>query len=204
MWVDGVLDINQTGVTNDGGSGKTAQDFTRLYVKNFAISSTATNYTWVSHVLVWDTTGPYINGYQGPIRLESANPNAAGDSSQMTPVGAASNYQCVDETVSNQDTDYVEDSTSGHIDLYNYATLSDVPNSIAGVMVKSHAKNPDVGTKTFRTLAKNNATTTNGSDKTLTAAYTQFTEFFPLDPNTAAPWTKSGIDSAQFGVEVRT
>ena len=153
--------------------------------------------------MVWDTSGSGMIGYTGPSRIETITPNAAGDVSGLTPTSGA-NYTTVNETVPNFDTNYVESAIATTIDLYNYTTLSVTPASIKGVMVKTFAKNADVGSKTFRAKASSSAVIANGATQTLTVAYKQFTEFFPVDPNTSAAWTKAGIDAAQFGVEVQT
>lgn len=197
VWVDGTLEINQTGITNDGGSGLTATALTRLGLANWTSQNSVT-----SHIMIWDTSGSGMTGYIGPSRIETITPNGA-QTSQLSPTAGA-NYTNVNETVPNFDTNYVEGVAAGLIDLYDYTTLSVTPAAIKGVMVKTFAKNADVGSKTFRAKCSSNSVVGNGVTQTLTVAYKQFTEFFPTDPNTAAAWTKAGIDSAQFGVEVQT
>lgn len=200
VWVDGVQEINQTGITNDGASGLTATALVRMYLATWATSSTLST---TSHVMVWDTSGTGLTGYLGPSTIVTLAPNAAGDLTGLSPSSGA-NYTAVNEAVANFDTNYVEAATSGLADLYNYTTLATTPAAIRGVMVKSFAKNADVGAKAFRAICKSNATIANGADQNLSVAYKLFTEFFGVDPNTGTAWTKATIDAAQFGVEVRT
>ena len=201
VWVDGVLEINQTSVTNDGGTGLTCTSMTRVQMGAFMHTSSATQ--WLSHVMVWDTGGSAFTGYLGPSRIEYLTPNAAGSNSALTPTSGA-NYTNVNEQVANLDTNYVEGATSGLIDTYNYTALAATPASIKAVMVKSFAKNADVGTRNFRAKCLSSATYADGADQALSVAYKTFSEIYYTDPATSAAWTASGIAAAEFGVEVRT
>lgn len=200
IWVDGILEINQTGVTNNGGFGLDCTNMTRVSVGGVLQTNTASQ--WLSHVMVWDTSGSTFNGYMGPMYTQYLAPNGAGTNSGLTPTAGA-NYTNVNEQVINQDTNYVEAATSGTKDTYAYADLGTSPN-IAAVMAKSYAKNPDIGTKTFRNICLSSAAYANGADQTLAVAYKLFVDAFYTDPNTGAAWTASGLNAAEFGVETRT
>ena len=199
-WVDGVQDINQTAVTNDGGLGLTCTSMVRLQLGYTFVANASSQ--WLSHVMVWDTSGTILNGYLGPARIEYLIPNAAGTNAQLTPTSGA-NYTTVNEQVQNFDTSYVEGATSGLIDTYNYGNLSSTALTVKAVAVKTFAKNADVGAKTFRAKCLSGATYGNGVDQTLSPAYKQFLEVYHTDPNTAAAWTAAGVNAAEFGVEVR-
>lgn len=199
VWVDGTQEINQVGISNDGGLGLTATDLRRVWLSLWTTNVVA----FTSHVMVWDTSGTGMTGYIGPSTIVTLWPNAVGDLSGLSPSSGA-NYTTVNEAVANFDTNYVEAATSGLSDLYNYTTLSTTPAAIRGVMVKSFAKNADVGAKAFRNICKSGTVTALGADQNLTVAYKQYVEFFGVDPNTAAAWTKAAIDAFQPGVEART
>lgn len=138
----------------------------------------------------------------GPQIISCLSPT--GDSSvQFTPDSGATNYTQVDEQPPDDDTSYVEDGTSGHQDLYDYGNLSFTPASIAGVLVTGRVKNPGTAAINFQQQCKNNATTTSGTSTAATIAnYVTYQQGFMKDPNTAAAWTKSGLDSALFGIKV--
>ena len=200
-WIDGVADINQTGISNGGGFGLTAAALVKVQVGTWC--GTVNNTQWLSHIMVWDTSGTAMNGYLGPARVEYLAPNAAGTNSALTPTSGA-NYTTVNEQVANFDTSYVEGATSGLIDTYNYTNLATSPSVIAAVAVKSFAKNADVGSKTFRTKCLSNVTYSNGADVALTVSYKSFFDVYTVDPNTAVAWTAAGLNAAEFGIEVRT
>ena len=200
VWVDGVADINQTGISNGGGFGLSAAAFVKLQLGCWIGTNTANQ--WLSHVMVWDTSGTAMNGYLGPARVEYLAPNAVGTNSALTPTSGA-NYTTVNEQVVNLDTSYVEGATSGLIDTYNYTNFATSPSVIAAVAVKSLAKNADVGSKTFRTKCLSNVTYSNGADLALTVSYKSFFDVYAVDPNTAAAWTAAGLNAAEFGIEVR-
>ena len=200
-WVDGIADINQTSVTNDGATGLTCTSMVRLQLGYTFVASASAQ--WLSHIMVWDISGAGLTTYLGPARIEYLAPNAAGTNSALTPTSGA-NYTTVNEQVANLDTSYVEGATSGLIDTYNYTNLATSPSVIAAVAVKSFAKNADVGSKTFRTKCLSNVTYSNGADVALAVSYKSFFDAYAVDPNTAAAWTAAGLNAAEFGIEVRT
>lgn len=205
VWVDGVLEINQVGVSTSGSSGVTScVNLGFFSLSNLQSTGTSTNYTRFSHVVIWDADTAGLNGYAGPMRIETLTPNGAGSNTGFT-ASSGSNYACVDETVANGDSDYVEAATSGTIDTYTYTDLSVTPNAIKGVNVKTYMKNPDTGlTKTARAKCKSGATTGSGSDRTLSIIYDVFHDSFDKDPNTSAAWTRTNLNAAEFGIEART
>ena len=121
IWVDGTQEINQTAVTNDGGTGLTCTSMVRLQIGTTLNLSGFSQ--WLSHIMVWDISGAGLTTYLGPARIEYLAPNAAGTNSALTPTSGA-NYTTVNEQVANLDTSYVEGATSGLIDTYNYTNLA--------------------------------------------------------------------------------
>jgi len=128
-------------------------------------------------------------------------PSGAGSSTQMTP-SAGSNFQCVDETSPNGDTDYVSDSVVGHKDLYAMGNLPSTSGTIKGIQVLSYDRKDDAGTRQIKNKIKSGATEADGATVTLGTSYVYVRDIFEHDPDTGAPWTPSGVNAIEAGTEI--
>lgn len=102
------------------------------------------------------------------------------------------------------DFSYVFDSVVGHEDLYGFAPLISVPNTIHAVCVKALLKNSAAGTRTVTLNTKSGATDSAGSNAGITPAMTYgwFGSLWAVDPNTSAAWTGSGVNAATSGFKI--
>ena len=73
--------------------------------------------------------------------------------------------------------------------------------TIKAVQHSISVKKDDSGTRQIKSLCKSGATTTTGATQTLSSSYAYFKEIYETDPNTAAAWTETNLNSAEFGVE---
>ena len=138
--------------------------------------------------------------YLGDVRIKAIFPDGAGNYAQFAP-SAGSNYQCVDETPGNDDTDYISSSTAGHKDSYNFGAVG-VTGSVKGVQVLASARKDDAGTRTVRRLIRIGGTDYTGSSVGLGSTYVYVRDVLDTSPATAGDWTVSEIDGAEFGVEL--
>ena len=90
---------------------------------------------------VCDGSGSVNNDFLGDVRVVTVRPNGAGGSTQWTP-DSGSNYARVNETISGEDSNYVEDGTSGHEDRYAYGDLSGVLG-IKGLVICTDCRETD-------------------------------------------------------------
>lgn len=186
--VNGVLWLSDSGVnTNNNvaviriGSANITVEFDDLYLLN---DSGATN-----------------NDFLGPQRIEAITVTSAGDVTEWTPSEASDNYTLVDENPTDDDTTYVEESTSTDQDLYNYSSLAAL-TSVNGVAVITTFKRPS-GSETLQISCKSGTSEDNvNANATHSTSYTTDTTLFEQDPDTTSPWTVSGVNAAQFGVKV--
>jgi len=120
----------------------------------------------------------------------------------FTRSSGASNFSMVNEVAADGDATYNEGTTSGDADLFDYANLGINPASINAVVAKMCVENPNPGTINVRQAVKSVSTTTQGSTIVASSLYNTFAQPFPVDPNTSAAWTVSGLDAAQFGYNI--
>ena len=151
---------------------------------------------------ICDANGTANNDFLGDIKVESLMPNSAGTTTQFTPsVGA--NYTCVDELISNDDTDYVESSTVGQIDLYNYESLATTNGTILAVQANLMAEKTDANVRQIRENCRVGATTyAAGTTFTLDSGYLDHRFIREVSPNTGVAWTIAEINASEWGIEV--
>lgn len=196
------LKINGSSVTGGPQSGDT-QPGSNAYVNTVRFdwpnnyTTITTDFTNFDDIYILDSSGSENNTFLGDSRVVAMYPNAAGDSTQFTP-STGNNYAAVDENPSNGDTDYVEDSTSGNKDLYNYDSVPSLTR-LFGVQINTTAKGSGFSLKQD---VKSVGTTSADSGTALGAGYAYITRIVEDDPATGSPWNPTALNAAQFGVEV--
>lgn len=184
-------------------SGSTGATGAANGTDSWALFSTGLTVT-IDDVVFWDATGSAPNSYPlGVKAIETIRPNGAGANTDFTLHGAATNYQCVNESNADDDGTYVSDATAGHYDLYDYASLSATPASIQAVITNHRARPATASTPTVRAKAKSNSSLANGTSVSLGGlTYKMQQDIFVTDPDTSAAWTGAGVNAAQFGLEL--
>lgn len=196
--VNGTPVITGTGAdTRNGGTG---------IISNVALLGVRTsNNCYFEDVYILNTSGsaPW-NDFLGDIRIDAGRPNGNGNSSQLTGSDGNStdNYLLVDETNPNGDTDYVQSSTSGQKDTYAFPNMAHTPANIYGVQVCVYAKKDDAGARSVCSVTRSGGADTDGATQALSTSYRYYLEVLETDPATAAAWTQSGYNAAEFGLKV--
>jgi len=139
-------------------------------------------------------------------------PNAAGCNTDFTPIGAANNWQCVDEPQlsPDEDTTYIYNgSVLVKYDLYelpNHTTESGTINYIQ-VYARGKTYNATPGTTdSFKIIITENncGNIYKSEDKNLLTNYRTYHEVWTVNPRSDATWTWSDIDNLEIGVECQS
>lgn len=204
VWIDGILDIDLSGIdTSDAASGDVTT-FTRVMMcGSMNNSGSGQSDGRVDDLLVWDDSGSDFTGHlTSPHRLRNVLVNAAGDSAQFTP-NTGANDAAVDEATNDDDTTYVESATVGHIDLYNIGDITGTGiGTIKAVIVETIAKDT-AAVATHRGKLKSSSTVADGTTSaTMANSYRKYQSIFFKDPNGTIDWTESSVEAAQIGQEV--
>ena len=195
--IDGVPVGMFSGNTKNGGTNSTI-DTVKLGGSGNNTSITITR----DDLYVLDDTGaaPY-NNFLGDVRVYSLSPTGAGSSTQWTP-DAGSNYAEVNE-IPYSAANYVQSNTSGQRDTY---ALADLPaggvTTIYGVQNNIIAKRTDAGAIAVKPVLKSGATIAYGTGVSLPTSDMILTDVRAIDPATSAPWTISGVNALEAGMEV--
>lgn len=127
---------------------------------------------------------------------------ADGATTNFTPSTGTNHAALVDESPPNDDTDYNQSSNVGDLDLYEITDMAHTPASIFGVQINLNAKKDDAGTRSIAGVVRSGGTNYEGGAQALSTSYAYYLDVRETDPDTSAPWTKTGVDNAQFGIKV--
>jgi len=153
-------------------------------------------------VYILNTSGSRLNDFIGDVRIETIYPTGVGASSDWTPL-AGTNWEAVDELVPDDDTTYVESSTSTDKDRHAHGNLVGTPDTVHAVAVNAYAKRTVNGVGDVRAVAHDGTTEGVGAVFTPTLNTYQWAQtIFEDHPSGAAVWTAAEINSGQFGFEV--
>ena len=151
---------------------------------------------------ICDTSGSVNNTFLGPISVYTLMPTSNASSTQLTPVGAASNWQAVDEPTADTTT-YVETSTTGHRDYYNFESLPAGVSSVFGVLTRAKSTTPDNGGRRVRLNFKNGANVLSSAARLLTLGNWLYEYFIAETAPDGSAWSKTSVDSTEAGVEAQ-
>lgn len=193
--VNGVLDINLSSQdTRNGATGiidtvEFEDHVAGVYIDDFYVADTS--------------GGAPQNDFLGDIRVEALYPNANGNTSNLvgSDGNSTDNYLLVDEAAPNGDTDYVESSTVGDKDTYNYGALTPTSGTVFGVQIVPYARKTDAGVRSIKSVARHSATEVDGPEKTLNTTYIYLPDVRETKPGGGA-WSISDVNGAEFGVKV--
>jgi len=148
-------------------------------------------------VLPYNGTG-IVQASPGPGTV-TLRPNTAGEETNLTPIGATNNWECVDEDPSDGDITYVEgDGGIYETDLYNLDDTS-LSGAIRSVTIYVNCKGTKEGVGA-RTTIKTNGVVDDGTPETLTTGYVDYSTVYTTNPQSENPWTWDEINALQAGV----
>jgi len=152
---------------------------------------------------ILDTLGTINKDFLGDIRVQRLRPNGATATTNFsTLVGAATNWEAINELGEDDDTSYIESNTVANRDLYEYEDLPSAPDTIYGVIAKPVLRKSDAGSRTYKLICSSGIS----EDETGTlypgSTFVRQAQIFETDPFTGVFWTEAGVNNAKFGVEI--
>jgi len=193
----GYIEIKCNGETIFTYTGDTSGGATDYFVVSY-MGMTSGNY--IEDLYILDSTGSTNNDFLGDCRVECVFPNANGTTNSWT-ASSGNNYECVDETVMDDDSTYVKATAADQIDLYSYGDLSEATGIVYGVQPIVYAKKIDSDAHTNAIVARTHSTNYVGSANTLTSDYEIFSKIYETNPYTSSQWSIAEVNAAEFGVK---
>lgn len=199
--VAGALEVRVNGVTklqigslNLGADGAATGD---LMIFDFPTGFTV----YWADLFVWDDTGTENNDFIGAQRILTIMPDADTAQADFTVVGTTDGFDAISDIPPDGDTTYLYSATVGDKSDFALPTLPPELTAIAAVFVPAMAKLDAAGIGNLLISMVSGASDAPGNDNPLTTGYTYYKNVFELDPDTSAPWTKSGLEAALLRVE---
>ncbi len=157
----------------------------------------------IDDVYVCDGQGSANVDFLGDCRVATVLPNAAGDKSEwsLTGTGLTDHYTAVNNNPPDGDTSYVGSSTTGQIDLFNFADIT-LSGTVRGLQISVYARKDDAGPRTMAHVVKSAGTEYAGTTFSLGTSYVYQSDIRETDPATGVAWTVNGINNAQMGVKL--
>lgn len=193
MWVDGISQgsVSST-VTLNGASWSPVTGI------RFGNGSSTT--TYFDDVLVWDATGSFFNTTNiGPQKISTLKPSGDSTPLQFTPDTGTTHYSQITGGFSNAH--YVQDGSTGNVDMYTYPSLGYTPATVRAVIANMYAQNPGTGTPSLIPKLKTSSTTVSGTTITLSSGGVNnlYSQVWYQDA-TNTNWTASTVNSSTVGI----
>lgn len=162
-------------------------------------------------ILIMDDTGSTFNDFVTNKIVLGIFPNGDHTTDWETSSGST-HYVLVDDPAgSPSESDFVQSEDSADVDLWDYEDLEeldalDSPPSVRAVSLETTAALNGSGSRTIRAKYRNGSgggTIINGSNVVLSDGTVRLhREVWEDNPDTAAAWTITEVEGAQFGVEL--
>lgn len=204
----GSYELRVNGAAVASGTGVDTQATANATANVLRLGSGNSATVWVNadydDLYVCDGTGATNNDFIGDVRVDCFFPNGNGNSSQLlgSDGNSTDNYLLVDETTPNDDTDYVQSATATEKDTYAFANMSHSPPSIFGLQINMQATKTDAAFRSIQSVIRSGGSDNDGTAKPMASSYLNYTQISETDPATAAAWTQTNFNSAEFGVKV--
>lgn len=141
--------------------------------------------------------------FNGNCRVRTFMPDSDGNSSDFTRSTGSNDYECVDETSPNDDTDYIYSDTLNHKSIFGITTGS--VGTVKGIQVNNLVRIDQAGTRKIKPIIRSNSTDYQGTEtEAIGAGYLFESEIFETDPDDSNPWTQTKLEAAEFGLEITT
>lgn len=152
-----------------------------------------------------DLTGSTNNAPLGPVRIQTLFPNGNGNTSGFTGSdgNSVNNYQQVDDPALAV-SDYNDGTALNQKDTYTFTDTVTATSTVYGLCINFVATKTDTDPRAVVPVVRHSTTDYDGTPVTLSASAISYSQPYDTNPGTSSAWTKSDIDSAEFGLKVST
>lgn len=160
----------------------------------------AVDKTFFEDLYICDTTGTKNNDFLGDCQVTTIFPKADGALEDFTLSTGSDSFALVDDNPPDDDSTHVESNTIGHKDSFDMDDVASI-TTILGVQLTEYARFL-TGSASIKHLARVGGTNYLGSIKVLAGTYDFHMHIYEDDPDISSEWTISGLNAAEFGMEV--
>ncbi|HSX06742.1 MAG TPA: hypothetical protein VLG92_03415 [Candidatus Saccharimonadia bacterium] len=184
-----------TGNTKNGGTNTT--------VDKVSIGNSGINGGYFADFYVLDNTGSANNTFLGDVTVRTLSPSGNGTYSQLTNSAGNStnNYSYVNEH-GYSGANYTGSVTTGLRDTYAIADLPSGVSSIYGLQVTGYMAKSDASAASAKLVLRSGGSLYYDTPRALTTSYQSYYALYESDPATSIPWSISGVNGLETGMEV--
>lgn len=152
-------------------------------------------------IYINDGSGLYNTTFLGDMKVEGVHVIESGFQADWgVNVPATPNFQAVQ--ILNDGLNILS-NTVGNEDSYECSNLNRITSDVKGVQAMYWSRNTDSTVHDIKSLVRQSATDYLGTAISITdTAYKAYQEIWETDPDTALPWTVTGVGTAEFGVRL--
>ncbi len=163
------------------------------------ISATSNLLAYYKDTVFWDGSGSRNNDFLGSVTVFSMSP-ASDISVPWSLTGAANGFSILAQSGPNDATKYLSAPFPGIPGpcSFSLTPLPGTVTSVRGIMTMIRAEKTDGGDGSLQTGLISGATTGEGADRPITAAFTYWRDIFETDPDTDDTWTVSAANAAKL------
>jgi hypothetical protein len=149
------------------------------------------------------SAGAASGGNQWPGRIAYvALYNSALTAARIQAHAAFAPFATVDDAAQDGDTSYLLGTAAGQKSTFAFEDTAANVVSVKGVQLVTVARKDDAGVRTMAPVVRSGGTDYVGTTVAPGTTYAPALQVYETNPATSAAWTKSGVDGAEFGVQV--
>lgn len=190
--IEGVTVLSVTGIRTASDKAGYTASISNVYWRNARQISVGPS-MYLKDVIVWDGTGTRNNDFMGSCQVYKIIPQSD-VSLGWTPNTGTTGYNLINETSPDDDTGYI--NAPYPVPSPSTFNMTDLPvnvTSVRGVQVIHRSKKTDGGDGNVQTRVITTGGNSDGSDRTISTAYTYWSDVFDAAPG-ATNWNKTLVD----------
>lgn len=143
-----------------------------------------------------DGAGKATN-YMGEWDCRALYGNADTAETDWVRLSGANDYDMINNVPAN-DAQYIYSAAADDLSEFDFEDLPEDVTVIRGLMHLHRLSKSDSGAALFKAGVNSSGVTEDGAEKPITVEPTYWWDFFNVDPNTDARWTRAGLNAAKF------
>jgi len=141
--------------------------------------------------------------FHGDCRVRTFVPDSISSANNSFTASAGAKDECVDETISNEDTDYIYSDTLNH--KQGFGITTGALGTVKAVQLNHHCRVDAGGTRKITPIIRSNSTDYSGTETDVIPDEYKFeSEIWETDPDDSGAWTQTKLEAAEFGLEITT
>ena len=199
----GTVDIKFDGSSVLSLSSQNTSQTGNAYCQSLVVygSNNGADHSTFDDLYILDTTGSVNTDFLGPQRVVLLKPSGDVGTNQFMTSSGSNHYDRVNENPHDSDSTYLEDSTTGHLELFDYDDINGI-SSVSALQINTVAKLTDANQFSVKNSIKSGGTTSDDTAQAVGTDYQTKARCVETDPNTSAAWTVPNVNAAQFGFKV--